>query len=226
MHTRHYHHVYSALVHNAALSAQQQSTLAALLSWPPGHVFPALDLCRLLALGPAASQVAQLASGWATGALQCFPCCCVRVFMCMQNHPQTEGPLVAAAKDPSSTSAHLTALRLLTNCYQSTALTSWLTGAREQLLDAFAGCATSGSKGVRQALAALLLNHAVAAKGATADVEDWLPQVLSAVLELLGNAPVDDAETLHRCGPYLADLVCIASACLLSTDARLRRGLL
>lgn len=106
--------------------------------------------------------------------------------------------MLAAAKDPTATSAHLTALRLLANCYQSAPLTAWLTSARETLLDAFAGCAASESKGVRQALAALLLNHAV--KGTPTEAEDWLPQVLSAVLELLGSAPVEDVETVHRCG--------------------------
>lgn len=51
---------------------------------------------------------------------------------------------------------------------------------------------------MKQALAALLLNHAVAGQGAP-ELEDWLPQVLSAVLELLGNTPVDDVETVYRC---------------------------
>lgn len=216
--------LHSASSRSAELNAQQLQALSTLLSGPSCHVFPALDLCRLLALGPAAAQVAQLATGWATGTLRLtthwvqFRIASKAPGLFQQQQvrqpPQnttrlhsrsctcethTEGPLVSAAKDPSANSAHLTALRLLANCYQSAVLTTWLKAAREPLLDAFAGCAASSSKAVRQALAALLLNHAVAAQGGVGS-DDWLPQVLSAVMELLGNAPVEDVETVHRCG--------------------------
>lgn len=130
-------------------------------------------------------------------------------------HTANSNPLTRASQDTSATPAHLTALRFLCNCFQAPALTTWLTTNREMLLDAFAGCTSSSNKNVRQALAALLLNFAVAALvqrggeggrglegngGEEGDATEWLPQVLSAVLELMVNAPGEDVETWFRYG--------------------------
>lgn len=132
---------------SGGLADAEAAVLSKMLSWPAAQLFPALDLARLLVLHrSAAEQLATAAGPLAADA----PCGGLGAAMA-----------AACAGEPPVPAAQQTAVRLACNCFVQPVLLGWVQGVGGRVLDAFAPCAASPNKNVRQGLATLLVNYAV-----------------------------------------------------------------
>mmetsp|Transcript_16702 Transcript_16702/g.36120 ORF Transcript_16702/g.36120 Transcript_16702/m.36120 type:complete len:835 (+) Transcript_16702:62-2566(+) len=188
----------------ARLSPEDLDLVARLLRWPAAQLFPALDVARLVVLDAAGCSalsdgIGSLASGAAGGLLP--------------------GALTTAAAEPTVTANQQLALRLLANCFKHTKLREWVIANRGAALDAYASCSATANKAVRLSMATLLHNYAVYAQLAKLDDIEAKMQVLSALLELLGAAPTEDVDSVHRSLVAVGTLVLgDAEMCSVTTD--------
>jgi hypothetical protein len=139
------------------LAGADLAALSKMLSWPPGQLFPVLDLARLLVLGRSAADVLAASAG----------------ALAADSPPGSLGAALAAAcSEPAVPAAQQTAVRLACNCFVQPPALAWVQSAGSRLLDCFACCAASPNKNVRQGLATLLVNYAVMlSKLASAELE-------------------------------------------------------
>lgn len=156
-----------------------------LLQWPAAQLFPALDICRCLALHPSAAQQLAAAAG----------------SMSAPKMGGLSGALAAAAVSGQGPALQ-TALKVVANCFKEEPLRLWVMQQRELLLDGFAGVGggPAGSKAVRLGLSTVLLNFAVAAAAGNASGLDEAAgmQVLSCAEDLLGSCPMEESQALQR----------------------------
>lgn len=176
----------------AGITAADVELAARLLSWPAPQLFPALDVARLLVLDPEGARL--MAAAAAAGD------------MAAPQPGTLAGGLSTAATSQLPANQQL-ALRLAANCFRHAPTRGWLlsgAGNLQQLLDAFASCASSsgGNKAVRLSLATFLGNVAAAAglKQLHAGQQDVPLQALSCAIELLGSCPaLEEPDAAFRC---------------------------
>ncbi|PRW44412.1 phospholipase A-2-activating [Chlorella sorokiniana] len=169
---------------SGCLADADAAVLSKMLSWPAAQLFPALDLARLLVLHRAAAEqlagaAGPLASDAPRGGLG-------------------SALATACAGEPPVPAAQQTAVRLACNCFVQPPLLGWVQSAGSRVLDAFAPCATSPNKNVRQGLATLLVNYAVMLSKLASHELEFKSRMLGLAVELLNSSPVDDVETRYR----------------------------
>lgn len=138
--------------------------IRAISSWPIAHIFPFLDVLRLILLHPSAAESFA--------------------------RPPFNDSLLAVLKRAIATSPLtpnlLTSLRVVVNAFRHIELRDWLTQHHSEILDLLPPMASSTSnKHICLALSTLLLNFSILLGGSSN--EDGQIQVLSATLELLSS---------------------------------------
>ena len=164
---------------------EDYAVLQRMLGWPTAQLFPALDLACLVVLDAAAAarlatSAAEVAEGAPSGSL---------------------GRALAAAAGsvPPLPANQQTALRLACNTFAFPGLLAWVQAQRVALLAAFAPCAASPNKKVRQGLATLLVNLGVVLSRMVGDELELKASMLRLASELLAASPAEDVETRFRC---------------------------
>lgn len=201
----------------AALSGDDVSMLRRLLTWPPQHLFPVLDIVRVLLLS--STVVASVPRDMAGS---CTPASAA-------GQPGTVGAALAAATEPPAVSSAMqTSLRLLCNCFATDAMRSWALGNRAAILERCAAAAGSGIKAEHTGLAALAANYAIALRAAqapggggsvgcsAADASDGKLQLLAILANLLQAMPLVELNEPGGCRAMAA------VGTLVFEDSRLR----
>eukprot|EP00803_Ostreobium_quekettii_P004255 evm.model.scf_468.8 EVM.evm.TU.scf_468.8 scf_468:46770-53924(-) len=165
---------------DVSLSDADKRILGKLLQFPPNESFPAMDICRMLAVNGSCAEWLSTATG--------------------DLYSEEPGPIgqcllqTAGGAAPSQQCS----LQFMSNCFIHPPLRSWIKRQQVVLLERFKDCSKSSSKQVRAALATLILNFAALNCNESGSEASTKTDVLSAATDMLLSAPEDDFEAAFR----------------------------